>query len=148
MTIVADHTTLPPADARASDALGEILACDVVQVGNGTTTAELPPELRDVVRAAAEAFAAGRAVTVQPVRTHLTTQEAADLLGISRPTLVGLLEDGRIPFTSPGRGRHRKVTLEDVLAYQRRVAADRRAALAALAEEPADPAVDGFPSMR
>ncbi|WP_019201356.1 helix-turn-helix domain-containing protein [Tsukamurella sp. 1534] len=148
MSIVADHTTMPPADGRTADALSAILESEVVEIGNGDSRAVLPPELHEVVRAAAEAFAAGRAVTVQPVRTHLTTQEAADLLGVSRPTLVALLEEGRIPFSRPGRGRHRKVMLEDVLTYQREVVGDRDAALAALGEEAADPAVDGFPRMR
>lgn len=67
----------------------------------------------------------GQAITVAPHDQTLTTQAAADLLGISRPTLVKLLERGEIPYTQPGR--HRRLRLPDVLAYRYRthVAAER-----------------------
>jgi excisionase family DNA binding protein len=61
---------------------------------------------------------AGRAITVAPLAQRLTTQEAADLLGVSRPTLIKLLEDGKIPFEQPGR--HRRIRLDDLLAYRDR----------------------------
>ncbi len=76
------------------------------------------------------------AVSIAPHNTMLTTQEAADLLNISRPTLVRLLVDGEIPFTK--RGRHRRVMLRDVLDYQERTRRERRQTLddmAAQAEE-------------
>ena len=76
----------------------------------------LPPELFEVLRDVATAMAKGQAVTLAPVHQRLTTQEAADLLGISRPTLVKLLNSGEIPFEQPGR--HRRVRLADVLAYR------------------------------
>jgi excisionase family DNA binding protein len=78
-------------------------------------------------------MAKGLAITVIPQRTMLTTQEAADLLGISRPTLVKLLKDREIPFEQ--RGRHRRLLLADVLAYQDRARRNREAELGALAEE-------------
>ncbi|GAB2688716.1 helix-turn-helix domain-containing protein [Thalassiella azotivora] len=59
----------------------------------------------------------GLSVTVTSHAATLTTQEAADVLGVSRPTLVRLLEQGRIPYDQPGR--HRRVHLADVLAFQR-----------------------------
>ena len=75
----------------------------------------------------------GLAVTVAPQNLTLTTQEAADMLGISRPTLVRLLESGRIPFEKVSR--HRRVLLADVLDYQQR---QRRRASEALADMVAD----------
>jgi excisionase family DNA binding protein len=61
---------------------------------------------------------AGLAVTVAPQHLTLSTQEAADLLRISRTTLVRLLETGVIPFDKPSR--HRKVRLQDLLVYRKR----------------------------
>jgi excisionase family DNA binding protein len=61
---------------------------------------------------------AGLAVTVAPHHLTLSTQEVADLLRISRTTLVRLLETGAIPFEKPSR--HRKVRLDDLLEYHRR----------------------------
>ena len=67
-------------------------------------------------------------VTIVPLATRPTTQEAADFLGISRPTLVKLLESGAMPFETVGR--HRRVTLDDLLNYQEKEQARRRTVLA------------------
>lgn len=77
---------------------------------------EIPPELFAVLELVADTLARGNGVTVVPNQATLTTQEAADFLGVSRPTLVKYLEGGRIPFTHVGR--HRRVELSDVLAFQ------------------------------
>ncbi|HEC08729.1 MAG TPA: helix-turn-helix domain-containing protein [Acidimicrobiales bacterium] len=60
------------------------------------------------------------------------TREAADLLGISRPTFVKLLEDGEMPYEQPGR--HRRVLLSDVLAYRQRRSVQAREALDRMVE--------------
>ncbi|HEX6354280.1 excisionase family DNA-binding protein [Actinophytocola sp.] len=54
------------------------------------------------------AIRAGRAITVAPLAQRLTTLEAADLLDISRPTMIKLLDDGKLPFGQPSR--HRRTT--------------------------------------
>jgi excisionase family DNA binding protein len=93
----------------------------------------LPPEVDRVLRHAVEVMRLGRAVHVAPQNLVLTTQEAADLLDVSRPTLVKLLEDGAIPFDQPNR--HRRVRLHDVLDYRARRHAAQRAALHELTAE-------------
>lgn len=90
----------------------------------------LPAEVFEGLRLVALALAEGKAVTVAPLHTTLTTQEAAELLGMSRPTFVKLLDAGEIPFTRPGR--HRRVRLTDVLAFREYRRAERAAGLSEL----------------
>jgi len=78
-------------------------------------------------------IAVGHAVRVLPVRPELTTQEAADLLDVSRPKLVRLLEEGVIPYTKAGA--HRRVRLEDVVLYKEQRDAASFKALDSLARQ-------------
>lgn len=92
---------------------------------------ELPVEVYKVVHQVVEAMRAGLAVTVAPQALKLTTQQAADLLGISRPTLIKMLDANRIPFDRIGS--HRRILLRDVLAFRNQRREDQYAALEATA---------------
>ena len=87
----------------------------------------LPDELFRVLKLAAVNLADGRGVSSVPVEAQLTTQEAAEFLGMSRPTLIKIVDRGDIPCTKVGR--HRKLRLGDLVAYQQHHAEIRRAAL-------------------
>ena len=73
------------------------------------------------------------AATVIPIHAALTTQEAADVLNVSRPFLVQLLEKGDMPLHKIGT--HHRVRYQDVIAYKKRIDADRRKALDELAAQ-------------
>ncbi len=68
----------------------------------------------------------GQGVTLVPSDAQLTTQQAADMINVSRPYLIGLLESGKIEFTKVGR--HRRVPFRALLDYQRHAQQDARAA--------------------
>ena len=79
------------------------------------------------------AMAAGRGVTIIPENAELTTVQAADILNVSRPFLIRLLETGAIPHRKVGK--HRRISMEDVLGYKQRIDAEREAVLDRLTAE-------------
>ncbi|SJM55964.1 helix-turn-helix domain-containing protein [Agrococcus casei] len=101
--------------------------------GAGDDPVELPQEVYEVLRHVVDAMRKGLSVTVSPTTKALTTQQAADLLGISRPTLIKALDDGQLPYTRSGT--HRRIALTDVIDYRD---SRRRAQYAAIAMLSAD----------
>ncbi|MEX1171814.1 MAG: helix-turn-helix domain-containing protein [Chloroflexota bacterium] len=101
---------------------------------------ELPPYIIDFVAGVLGEVAQGNAVTVGGVVPELTTQQAADLLRVSRPYLVKLIDDGVLPHRRVGN--RRKILLDDVLDYKRRDEADRRRVLDELTREAEDLGID------
>ena len=96
----------------------------------------LPGEaLRLLVRVLTH-MANGHAVTVMPIQAELTTQQAADLIGVSRPYLVRLLEEGKIPFHRVGT--HRRVRAADVIAYKTARSKESKSLLDELSREAQD----------
>jgi excisionase family DNA binding protein len=94
---------------------------------------ELPTSaLRLLVDILAE-LADGNAVKVVPVHAELTTQEAADMLNVSRPHLVKLLEEGLLPFHKTGK--HRRVRFADLMQFKSQRDQASQDAMAALAEQ-------------
>jgi excisionase family DNA binding protein len=100
-------------------------ACKLV--GPSGEAISIPESVFYVLERVAEVMARGDSITVVPVGRELTTQQAADILNVSRQYLVRLLDDGRIPFTKTGK--HRRVRIEDVLAFKERRDRERKASL-------------------
>jgi len=134
-------TTLPArhevhAAAQGRRALAAYLANDqatqhiqIFDARNQAHQIELPTTALRLLADVLTEMAEGNAVQVVPVHAELTTQEAADLLNVSRPHLVKLLEDGEIPFHRTGK--HRRVRLVDLMQYKE---ARMRVSEAAMAE--------------
>ena len=93
----------------------------------GTESFELPPAAVILLADMLAQIAAGNAVSVVPVHAELTTQQAADMLNISRPFLVSLLERGDLSFHKVGT--HRRVRYRDLVAYKRQKQEARHRAL-------------------
>lgn len=102
-------------------------------VGPGGDSTEVPESVFYVLEHIVEVLARGDAVTVVPVGKELTTQQAANLLNVSRQYLVRLLDQGAIPFRRTGK--HRRLRIEDVLAYRDRRDGERKTALDELSQE-------------
>ena len=138
-TAVLDHLLAVPDEtdaaqaAEAVDVLERFLrrhptvngASVSLTAASADASLEIPGHaLRALVDILAE-IANGNAVTVAPVHAELTTQRAADLLNVSRPYLVKLLEEHKIPYRHVGN--RRRVLLEDLMNYKRIDDAKRRA---------------------
>ena len=104
-----------------------------ISVGASTEPIALPHSAAKFLIEGLAELAKGNDVRLLPVHTELTTQEAAALLNLSRPYVVRLLDGGKIP--SHRVGTHRRVRLDDVLAYKRELDADRLDALKKLVAE-------------
>lgn len=104
-----------------------------LSVGGSGAPVEVPAGIVDLLVRVLTQAAAGDAVAVSTVKAELTTQQAADLLNVSRPYLVKLLDQRRIPFRRVGN--RRRLLLSDVVAFKHFDEAERRAIAAELTAE-------------
>jgi excisionase family DNA binding protein len=93
---------------------------------------DLPDEVLDLLKEVVQALMQGQVVTVVAGERELTSQESADILNVSRPYLVKLLEAGDIPFVKTGT--HRRIRFSDLMNYKKIRDAERRRGLARLSQ--------------
>ncbi|RKH62638.1 helix-turn-helix domain-containing protein [Corallococcus llansteffanensis] len=103
----------------------------------------LPTDVLALMQQLLAILASGDAVTVVPVHKELTTQQAANLLNVSRQYLVQLLDEKRIPFHRTGT--HRRVYSKDVLEYRARQKSERRTQLDTMMRETQE--AGGYPEL-
>ncbi|GAA3118425.1 excisionase family DNA binding protein [Kribbella aluminosa] len=107
-------------------------AIRVVVGGDPDETLSLPRGVVELLARILAHMAAGQGVSVVPAHAELTTQQAADLLNVSRPYLIGLLDSGAIEYRKVGK--HRRVRVDSLLDYKRKDDSERRQAADELTE--------------
>jgi excisionase family DNA binding protein len=122
-------------EQRGIEAVAELAehAGELRLMGPDGSEVELPESLRTVLTQAAHQLLRGSRVSLVALHTLLTTQQAAELLNVSRPYLIRLLGRGDLPFEYVGT--HRRLRIEDVLRYRQERSRRRREALRQLSEE-------------
>lgn len=143
MTMLA-HRQLPPSAQEAAMARvsGQVLSGLVqqkrpltlrVREAGKDKPLELPTGAVSMLMEILEAMAAGRGITLIPESAELTTVQAAEVLNVSRPFLIKLLEENALPHRKVGK--HRRIRMEDVMAYKARIDQEREAVLDQLAHQ-------------
>jgi excisionase family DNA binding protein len=139
-TEMLDTDPLPPPDHRemlAAERLSHAIAAQLAQGQTPTvllagpaepgTPEALPVSAAKLLVKILSEIAKGNAVTIVPLKPELTTQQTAELLNISRPHLIKLLEDRKLPFHRVGT--HRRIHVADVLTYKRKSLEERKSIL-------------------
>jgi excisionase family DNA binding protein len=119
---ISDYLSSHPGEDLI-EALGEVGAEDALVIPRPTVV---------MLAQVLSLLESGHGVQIIPKDAELTTQQAADVLNVSRPYLIGLLESGQIPFRKVGR--HRRITFDALMEYKRQDDLERRAAADDLAD--------------
>jgi len=132
--MVDEAISIKPQDAAHLRDLGRILQRGPAElVGPQGEHAALPPPLCALLKDIVKNLEAGNSLVLLPEAKQLTTQQAGELLGMSRPYLIRLLDAGEMPYSLVGK--HRRIALRDVLAYSKRRADGRNSALNQMARD-------------
>lgn len=87
----------------------------------------VPRQAVELLKDILAGMSAGKIINIVPMAMELTTQQAADFLNVSRPYLIGLLEQGALNHTLVGT--HRRIRFDDLLAYKEKMAINSKAAM-------------------
>jgi excisionase family DNA binding protein len=132
--MVDDAILIPSEDSAGLRNVSRLLRSgSPTLVGSGGDRADLPPSLCALLGDIVRNLENGRSLVLIPEDGQLTTQRAAELLGMSRPYLIRLLDRGDLPYYLVGK--HRRMALRDVLAYATQRAEGRKTALDTVARD-------------
>ena len=123
-------------EANSISQLDRILSCEVSQVKLVGTKGEeisIPDSVYQALRQIVYAMSRGQAISIVSQEQELTTQQAADILNVSRPFLIKLLEQGEIPHIKVGT--HRRILVQDLITYKQQRDTKRRKLLDELIQE-------------
>ena len=136
-----DPTIAPPGEALIAEAASRAieqheggktsLRVQITEAGREVTTLDVPPSAVHLIRTMLKEMGSGKALTLVADDAEITTKQAADLLHVSRPYLVGMIEKGELPARMVGK--QRRLPLKDVLAFKKDNEAKRRDSLRELA---------------
>lgn len=153
MTVALDRALVPTEEqarqaARAGTAIDAVLETlggrDVVELSTDADGSMerlvVPAAALQLFRDLLEHLAAGDAVQVLPIHAELTTQQAANLLNVSRPHLIKLTDEGALPYRRAGT--HRRIRVRDLVDYKRRDDEYRKQVLDDLAREAEEQGLD------
>ena len=132
MTRFAYNQLIPPTqDAKSMrlisqklakhDAVNGALSLHLSESGQQAESIELPNKVVEPLLEILKIMASGQGVTILPANTELTTVEASEILNVSRPYLIKLLEEKAIPYRKVGK--HRRILMEDVMEYKKSITA-------------------------
>jgi excisionase family DNA binding protein len=131
-SILTDPISIPETqETEIRDLRRLIQGGDAKLVGSDGRQIAIPQPVHELLLIILKNLQAGKAISIVPEHQQLTTQRAANILGVSRPFLVGVLENGDIPFHMVGS--HRRIYLRDLLDYKRRRDAARHEAINSMA---------------
>lgn len=114
----------------------ETVQVHINAVGGHSETVDLPTSVFQMLVRILTEMGKGNAVTLMPIHAQLTTQQAAELLGVSRPFIIKELKDGRIPFHLVGT--HRRIAYRDLMEYKAKCQSDHDKAMDELVAQAQD----------
>jgi excisionase family DNA binding protein len=129
-----DDVNLAKQSSRSLAAFaGHGVTCSIKTGKGEPVEIQLPAAAVGVLAQMLTQMAEGKAVVLMPINAQLTTQQAADLLGVSRPFLISEMKGGKLPFQKIGT--HRRIAYAELMKYRQKMAEESNAAMDSLVAE-------------